>query len=303
MKEVLEPFLRPLNPFFQDPQLEELSIFKPKEVWLKQAGQDYSCEPAESLDYHYLSILCQVLANIQDVEFSPRTQSRLATILPQGHRFEAMFGENINHGLSISIRLFRESNTDLSSFGLNSEYQNKILEQVHKKGNIVISGGTSSGKTTLLNLLIKRIPLSKRILTVEDTYEMRIPHTHHVGYRTEINHPNQKERYGELIDHLMRSSGDILLVGEISVTNSVPYIRLLNTGHSGVMCTVHANTPEDCLKDAIPRNVRLAGQDDKGVEELLYKNIDLVIQVNRDDRHQRRVTELFFPKNQVRMKN
>ncbi|MEY3182336.1 MAG: hypothetical protein RLZ35_321, partial [Pseudomonadota bacterium] len=303
MNAVLAPFLKPLNQYLEDPNLEELSIFKPKEVWLKAAGQDYARHRAEPLDYAYLSILCQVLANIQDVAFSPKTQSRLATILPQGHRFEAMFGENINHGLSISIRLFRESYASLKSFGLNIDDQNKILEQVHKKGNIVISGGTSSGKTTLLNLLIKEIPLSKRILTVEDTYEMRIPHIHHVGYRTEINHPKQKERYGELIDHLMRSSGDILLVGEISVTNSVPYIRLLNTGHSGVMCTVHANTPEDCLKDAIPRNVRLAGQDDKGVEALLYKNIDLVIQVNRDDRHQRRVTELFFPKLNERMQD
>jgi Flp pilus assembly CpaF family ATPase len=292
----LGTLLIPLLPLLETPNLVELSVNKPKEVGLEIAGSGYQFQKTEALDYSYWVLLCHVLANQNGVVFHPEHQPRVSTALPGGHRFEAMVGKNVEHALSISIRIKRAISVALEAFGLSGVLKDRILHLVQAGANLVISGGTSSGKTTFLNQLIAYIPEHTRILTLEDTRELMVPHLNRKHYIVSRNEANPALGYSEMIDHLMRSRPDVIIAGEVSISNAFPIVRLLNSGHAGFMCTVHANSPELALSAAIPQNIRLAGLESVGVYELLTQTVDMVLQLHRQSTGQRQVTEVFFPK-------
>jgi type IV secretory pathway ATPase VirB11/archaellum biosynthesis ATPase len=185
------------------------------------------------------------------------------------------------------------------------ELKAEVIIAVEAAQSLLISGGTSSGKTTFLNRLIQYIPLNLRVLTVEDTREIRIPHLNHVSYVVNGNATSLASSsitYPLMIDHLMRSRPDIIISGELSVPNAFPILRLLNTDHGGFMCTVHANSPELALEEAIPTNIRLSGMEIPNAAEFMRKTIDLVIQLHKVGPGKRQVTDLWFPKTGRRIK-
>jgi Flp pilus assembly CpaF family ATPase len=292
----LHTLLIPLWPLLETENLVELSVNKPSEVGLEIVGSGYQFQKVERLDYAYWILLCHVLANQNGVVFNPQHKPRVSTALPGGHRFEAMVGKNVEHLLSISIRIKRVISIVLEHFGLKDALKERIIDLVQTGANMVISGGTSSGKTTFLNQLIAYIPEHTRILTVEDTRELEVPHLNRKHYIVSRNEANPAIGYSEMIDHLMRSRPDVIIAGEVSVSNAFPIVRLFNSGHSGFMCTVHANSPELALRAAIPQNIRLAGLDSVGVCDLLYQTVDIVLQLHRQPNGQRQVTEILFPK-------
>ncbi len=99
-----------------------------------------------------------------------------------------------------------------------------------------------------------------------------------------------------MIDHLMRSRPDMIIMGELSIANAYPILRLLNSGHAGFMCTLHANTPASALAWAIPQNIAFAGHDLTGVKEFLHEAVDVVLQLHRGEDGTRHITEVLFPK-------
>jgi len=307
---VLSSQLKPLQPFLDHEHLIELSAIAPGAIGLELAGIGYEWQEAPLLTYDYWRGLCHILANGNGIQFDPETQPRIATALPGGHRFEALLGKSVETGLSVSIRMYRQISLELEDFGLTGELKAEVIAAVEAAKSILISGGTSSGKTTFLNRLIQYIPLNLRVLTVEDTREIRIPHLNHVSYvvsGTPISQaskglPSQEQTYPLMIDHLMRSRPDIIISGELSVPNAFPILRLLNTGHGGFMCTVHANSPELALEEAIPTNIRLSGMEIANAAEFMRKTIDLVIQLHKVGLGKRQVTDLWFPKTGRRIK-
>ena len=118
---------------------------------------------------------------------------------------------------------------------LTGNLQQEIITMVHSGANIIISGGTSSGKTTFLNTLLQYVPEFKRILTVEDTYEINVKQRDQVNYIISRNESNPTINYSQIIDHLVRSRPDLIVCGEISVSNAFPILRMLNSGHSGLV--------------------------------------------------------------------
>jgi type IV secretory pathway ATPase VirB11/archaellum biosynthesis ATPase len=310
MDVVLKSQLKPLQPFLDHDHLIELSAIAPGAIGLELVGIGYEWQQAPLLTYDYWRGLCHILANGGGIQFDPETQPRIATALPGGHRFEALLGKSVETGLSISIRMYRQIPMELEDFGLMGELKAEVIAAVEAAKSTLISGGTSSGKTTFLNRLIQYIPLNLRVLTVEDTREIRIPHVNHVSYvvsGTPISQaskrlPSQELTYPLMIDHLMRSRPDIIISGELSVPNAFPILRLLNTGHGGFMCTVHANSPELALEEAIPTNIRLSGMEVPNAAEFMRKTIDLVIQLHKVGPGKRQVTDLWFPKTGRRIK-
>jgi len=293
---VLDTLLEPLWPFLKTPDLIELSVVRPLEVGLEIAGNGYQFVDAPHLDYEYWRFLCHVLANRSGVAFHPVRQPRISTALPEGHRFEAMLGKNVDKALSISIRIKRNIHTELEAFGVFGDIKAQIIQMVQEGVNLLVSGGTSSGKTTFLNQLIRYIPLEKRILTVEDTRELDIPHINQKSYIVSRNETNTVIGYPEVIDHLVRSRPDVIIAGEVSVANAFPIVRMLNSGHAGFMATIHANTPELALTAAMPQNIQLAGLNSSGISDLLYQTLDIVLQLHRSEKGRREVTEILFPK-------
>ncbi|AIL13631.1 hypothetical protein IM40_11195 (plasmid) [Candidatus Paracaedimonas acanthamoebae] len=294
----LTAWLAELNPYLQEEDLIECSVIKAGELNLEISGKGYKKISTPKLDLKYWETLCHVLANHWGLAFDPIIQPRLSVMLPGGHRFEAMLGSNVESKLSISIRMRRYLKLSFEDYGLNLEHEQMIISLIKEGANILISGGTSSGKTTFMNCLLSSIPQDKRILVLEDTRELTIPHENHVHYVVSRNEKNPTLDYPQMIDHLMRSRPDIILMGELSMANSYPILRLLNSGHAGFMCTLHANSCESALSWAIPQNIAFSGHEPKGVKEFLYEAVDLVIQLHRSDKGQRYVGEMMFPKTQ-----
>ena len=292
----IRAMLTPLWPFMKTDNLVELSVVQPGQVGLEIAGKGYHFEDAPNLDYAYWYLLCQVLANKSGVNFHSVNQPRISTALPGGHRFEAMLGKNVDRELSVSIRLKRQVSLSLEDFGLCGALQARIVACIIAGANIMVSGGTSSGKTTFLNRLIRYVPEETRILTVEDTRELDIPHVNQKSYIVSRNESNPAIGYPAIIDHLVRSRPDVIIAGEVSVANALPIVRMLNSGHAGFMCTIHANTPDLALTAAMPQNMQLAGANTAGIAELLYQTIDIVLQLHRTKTGARAVTEVLFPK-------
>ncbi|OJX10125.1 MAG: hypothetical protein BGO77_03155 [Caedibacter sp. 37-49] len=292
----INAWLLPLEPYLNERDLIECSVIKPGELRLEKSEGGFSSIATPDLDLNYWETLCHVLANHWGLNFDRITQPRLSVMLPAGHRFEAMLGSNVESKLSISIRMRRHLKLSLKDYGLNREQEQMIASLIKEGANILISGGTSSGKTTFMNVLIQAIPQDKRILVLEDTRELNIPHENHVHYMVSRNEKNPTLDYPQMIDHLMRSRPDIILMGELSIANAYPISRLLNSGHAGFMCTLHANSCDAALSWAIPQNIAFSGHEAKGVKEFLYEAVDLVIQLHRNDFGQRQVNKILFPK-------
>ncbi len=296
MDVVLAAQLEPLQPFFTHKNLVELTAVKQGQIGLEIAGSGYQWCDVPAFSFQYWRGLCQVLANLNGIQFDLSQQPRISTALPGGHRFEAMMGKNVQGAeLSISIRMRRYIQLKLEDFGLTGDLKQRLVTDIKHGQTVLVSGGTSSGKTTFLNVLIPYIPEDKRVLSVEDTRELIIPHHNQVNYIVSRNEANPCVGYSHVIDHLMRSRPDIILAGELSIANTFPVLRLLNSGHKGFMCTLHANSPDLALDEAIPANVKLSGNTAQGISEYLRKTVDVVIQLHRLSSGKREVTEVLFP--------
>lgn len=297
---ILRSYISPLLIYLNDLDLVEINVNRPQELRLESVTTGIRFITVPELDFKYWLNLCHVLANGNGLLFDPIIQPRISVELPGGHRFEAMIGDSVKNKLSASIRLKRQNNLELEDFFLTGGLKQEIIMMLQSGANIVISGGTSSGKTTFLNTLLQFVPSSKRILAVEDTYELNIGQYDKVNYIISRNEANPTINYPQIIDHLVRSRPDLIVCGEISVANAFPILRMLNSGHSGFMCTVHANTPELALSAAIPQNIVMSGIDIPNIKELLYQLVDLTIQLHRTDSGKRLVTEILFPKTRRR---
>ncbi len=295
---VLDAKLEPLGGFLKRRGLVELNANRPGEVWLEFADGRRAAEKAPALTADYWRRLCHILANNAGVIFDPETQPFVSTRLPGGHRFEAMISGFCETGLSASVRMYRHAGVTLADFGLTGEWAAKIIAAVKAGSTVFVSGGTSSGKTTLLNVLVEEIPHGRRILTVEDTRELRIPHrdrNHFVPPRHSAGDNPAAVDYAKIIDHLMRSRPDIVIAGELSIRNTFPSLRLLNTGHKGFMCTVHANSAKLAVDEAVQFNCNLAGHRIVDLPRYMRRTVDLVIQVMRVAGGGRRVVEVWEP--------
>lgn len=300
MNPVLIALLEPLKVFLDLKDLVEISVLKECEIALEIQGQGYVYVSAPELDFSYWNSLCHTLANMNGLIFDIENNPILSTRLPdlsgkKFHRFEAMLGPFVEQGISISIRMSRETKRSLEDFGLSGKVKEQVLSTVRLGSAILISGGTSSGKTTLLNLLVQEIPLEKRILTIEDTRELNLPHKNWKAYTIPRNDSATSISYKAIIDHFMRSRPDIVITGEVSIPNSFPILRLLNTGHKGFMCTIHANSPLLALEEAFEQNLRLGGHPVINANQFLKKTIDLVIQVDQVGVDRREITALWKP--------
>jgi len=270
-----------------------------------------------ALSFEYWKGLTHSLANRMGKPIPPdRLDLSLSTTLPGGHRFEGLLGPSVGppsekNGLSIAIRAINPNRPTLDDYGLADTApqsaheadrwremtpQLAIPEMVKAGRNIIISGGTSSGKTTFLNLLIEHIPDHHRVLTVQDTAELQVKHAdsnHFFGPR--IEQPNAIT-YSEIFDHLMRSRPDIIIAGEVSEINVLNTVKLMATGHRGFMTTIHSSSVAEVLNRAFQKRGNTAGHQFIDLTATLREEIDLIIQLVRDlSTGKRRIVQIYSP--------
>ena len=301
MNPLLHHLYTPLQTLLQEHDVIELNAHQDGEVFLELPLEGRISKKDSNFTKTYWLSLCHTLANLKGLYFDPHTQPALSTQLPDGHRFQALMSSVVASDFCVSIRVRRNPHLCLEDYGLQGKSKEELIRYVKEGASLLVSGGTSSGKTTFLNLLIQEIPLNKRILTVEDTKELIIPHRDHVSYVISRNDTKSSINYPQVIDHILRSRPDIVLGGEISVQNAYPFMRLLNTGHKGFMTTIHADSPDDALQYTFPQNIQLAGLSVPNPYAFLKSKFDLIIQLSKDDKGNRFVQEMYFPAEERRI--
>lgn len=276
----------PLEPLLKDDTITEILVNGPKEIYIERRGKLERVEIGFKDEAHVRHIVDRVVAPLgrRIDESSPMVDARL----PDGSRVNAVIAPISLGGTIISIRKFRKTPfemDDLEGFNSLSQKMSYFLQAlVEAKTNILISGGTGSGKTTLLNAMAKAIPKMERVITIEDSAELRLGRSNVVGLEAR---PPNVEGTGEitirqLVKNSLRMRPDRIIVGEVRGAEAFDMLQAMNTGHEGSLTTVHANTPTDAI-NRVEGMVVMAGMDlpTHIVREYIVGAIDYIIQATR----------------------
>jgi pilus assembly protein CpaF len=270
-----------LEPLLLDPTVDEIMVNGAGRCYVERAGVLQSV-PLALDDDGILRLVQRILAplGLRLDRAAPMVDARLA----DGSRLHAVIPPLAVDGPCLTIRRFGARQLDLAAFGLDDRSAAFVEALVARGANVVISGGTGSGKTTLLNALAGLLDPRQRVVTIEETAELRLPLPHVV--RLEARPPNAEGAGAvtvrELVRAALRMRPDRLVVGEVRGGEALDLIQALNTGHDGSLSTVHANSPVDALR----RLSTLAllggtGLPHDAVCEQLRAAVDVVVQVAR----------------------
>jgi len=276
----------PLEPLINDPSITEVLVNGFNEVYVERFGKLELSEISFRDDDHVRHIVDRIVAPIgrRIDESSPMVDARL----PDGSRVNAVIPPISLNGTLLSIRKFRKDPfkmEDLIQFHSLSSAMGEFLDGIVKaKMNTLISGGTGSGKTTILNVLAASIPHGERVVTIEDSAELRLNRPNVAGLEAR---PANVEGRGEvsirqLVKNALRMRPDRIIVGEVRSGEAFDMLQAMNTGHEGSLTTVHANSPDDALR-RVEAMVVMAGMELPShiVREYIVGALDIIIQATR----------------------
>ncbi|WP_446666290.1 CpaF family protein [Flexivirga sp. B27] len=276
----------PLEPYLRDPDITEIMVNGPSDIFVERDGRLHPADTAFSDDAHLRRTIDKIVARVgrRVDESSPMVDARL----PDGSRVNAVVAPIALDGALLTIRKFAAdpfTDADLIGFGTMTETARDFLRMcVLGRRNILISGGTGSGKTTTLNVLSGFLPADERIVTIEDAAELQL-HQDHV-LRMEARPPNIEGRGAVVIRDLVRNAlrmrPDRIIVGEVRDGAALDMLQAMNTGHDGSLTTVHANSPRDSLA-RLETMVLMAGVDlpVRAIREQVSSAVDLIVQQTR----------------------
>lgn len=317
----LDSYLLPIKQILDRDGVNEVSINRPFEVWIEYKG-DMIREELPSFDLQHLKSLSRLIAQSTEQRLSEE-EPLLSATLPNGYRVQIVFPPACEQGcVVISIRkpsslkwnlddYEKMGMFDATSVGAVEDKNNLILTKLLKlnrikdflhravlyKKNIIISGGTSTGKTTFTNAVIRSIPNEERLITVEDAREVELsehPNRVHL-LASKGGQGRSKVTTQDLIEACLRLRPERIIVGELRGAEAFSFLRAINTGHPGSISTLHADTPLMAIEQ-LKMMVMQAGLGMTPTEISSYiKNvIDIVIQLKRGDKGRRYVSEVYF---------
>jgi len=314
----LETFLAPIKVHLGQPGVSELSINQSGEAWVETNGE-MSCVAIPELDALHLQRLCDLIAQSTQQEVTPE-HPLLSATLPGGFRVQIVLppaAENI----CISIRKpgtlqydlagfterggFRsvsthagDSPTDaqLTSLYKEGHYEDFLRTAIQQRKNILIAGGTSTAKTSVLNACLREVAPSERLITVEDTREVQLIQPNRVHLLASRGGQGQaKVTPQELIEACLRLRPDRIIMGELRGIEAFSFLRAINTGHPGSIATVHADTPQMAFEQltlmVMQANLGLSRAQ---VLDYIRQIISVVVQLKRGDKGHRFVSEMYW---------
>ncbi|MDK9762318.1 CpaF family protein [Vibrio sp. D420a] len=289
--------LGPLEPLLADTTVSDILVNGPKSVYVERRGKLEKTPYTFLDDRHLRNIIDRIVSQVgrRIDEASPMVDARLA----DGSRVNAIIPPLALDGPSVSIRRFavdRLTMDNMLSFGSLSPEMAKFVEAAVKgELNILISGGTGSGKTTTLNIFSGFIPRDQRIITIEDSAELQLQQPHVIRLETR---PANLEGKGEisqreLVKNTLRMRPDRIVVGEVRGSEAVDMLAAMNTGHDGSLATIHANTPRDALS-RVENMFSMAGWNisTKNLRAQIASAIHLVVQMERQEDGKRRMVSV-----------
>jgi pilus assembly protein CpaF len=289
--------LGPIEPLMQDPEVSDVLVNTYKQVYIERYGRLEPTDVRFQDDRHLLQVIDRIVSAVgrRIDDSSPMVDARLA----DGSRVNAIIKPLAIDGPHLSIRKFKRdalSGEDLLAKDSLTEPMLELLKGiVRARLNVIISGGTGAGKTTLLNILSSFIPVTERIVTIEDSAELQLKQPHCVRLETR---PANIEGSGEVSQRLLlinalRMRPDRIIMGECRGGEAVDMLQAMNTGHDGSITTIHANTPRDALS-RVETMVSMASLDlpEKAVRQQIASAIQVVIQVSRMSDGARKVIQI-----------
>lgn len=248
--DAIKNLLSPIGDLLDDPSVSEVMINGPFEVFVEKKGLVFKTEnqfPNEDALISAMRAIAQSVGRVIDAD-NPRLDARL----PDGSRIHVVLPPMAKNGTTVAIRKFSKEKltlNDLIDFGSLSKTAARFLDIcIYLGRNIIVSGGTGSGKTTMLNVLGSRIPKTQRLLIIEDAAELQVKAEHVVNFETRKADPTRgitEVDIRDLVISAMRLRPDRIIVGEVRGEEALDLIQVMNTGHDGSMGTVHANNPID----------------------------------------------------------
>lgn len=318
----LDTFLDPLKALFAEEGIQEISINRPGEAWVEKFGE-LRQELIPGLSIEHLRQLAHLVAQSTSQMISEE-KPLLSGTLPGGYRIQVVFPPACaDNGIAMSIRkqsghqftldeyerMGAFQNTKTSQSGPNP--QDEHLMQLYQSGdvkafishaikykkNTIVSGGTSTGKTTFMNAALREIPTSERIITVEDAREVNIDHIPNRVHLMSSKGGQGRAKVDTqmLIEACLRLRPDRIIVGELRGAEAFSYLRAVNTGHPGSVASLHADTPSLAIEQLILMIMQAdLGITREQIKEYVEGVIHVIIQLKRGEKGRRYVSEVYF---------
>ncbi|MDZ4855803.1 MAG: CpaF family protein [Nitrospirota bacterium] len=278
--------LGPLEPLLKDPTINDILVNTHARVYVERYGKLERTAVRFRDETHLRRIIERIVARVgrRVDESSPMVDARLA----DGSRVNAIIPPLAIDGSCVSIRKFSKDPLQVSDLIEKHSFTPEIAELlrgiVRARLNVLISGGTGTGKTTILNILSGFIPATERIVTIEDAAELQLRQDHVVRLETRPANIEGKGEYSqrELVKNALRMRPDRIVVGEVRGAETVDMLQAMNTGHDGSLTTVHANSARDALT-RIETMVAMAGFDlpSKALRHYISSALDVIVQLSR----------------------
>lgn len=318
----LDTFLDPLKALFAEDGIQEISINRPGEAWVERHG-DMRQSLLPEMTLEHMRALAHLVAQSTSQVISEE-KPLLSATLPDGYRIQIVFPPACaDGGIVMSIRkqtavemtldtyeqlgAFAHTKTGLgipdpmdavlADIYASGDAKAFITQAVRHKKNIIVSGGTSTGKTTFMNAALKEIPASERIITVEDAREVNITH---IPNRVHLmsskgGQGRAKVDTQQLIEACLRLRPDRIIVGELRGAEAFSYLRAVNTGHPGSIATLHADSPTLAIEQLILMIMQAdLGITREQIKEYVESVIQVIIQLKRGEKGRRYVSEIYF---------
>ena len=287
----------PITPLLRSPRVSEIMINGPDCIFIESGGKLFESGVRFFNEQHLVSIIQRIVEplgrHIDDA--SPMVDARL----PDGSRVNAVIPPLALDGASVTIRKFADkklTTEDLIGFGsMTAEMAKFLQEAVRSRQNILVSGGTGSGKTTLLNVLSQFIPEGERVITIEDSAELKLSHKNIVRLEARPANIEGKGKISirDLVVNTLRMRPDRIIVGECRGAEALDMLQAMNTGHDGSLTTCHANNPRDALA-RLENMVMMAGYDlpSSAIREQIASAINLIVQQSRLSDGSRKIVKI-----------
>lgn len=289
--------LGPLEKFLEDSDITEIMVNGPEKIYVERQGKLTLTGSRFTDEEHLRKVIERIVTKVgrRIDESSPLVDARLS----DGSRVNAIIPPLAVSGSSLTIRKFGRvplTVNNLISLGSMSPEIAELLQAcVRARLNIIVSGGTGTGKTTMLNVLSSFLPADERIVTIEDAVELQLQQDHVVRLESRPRNIEGKGEIGirELVRNSLRMRPDRIVIGEVRGGESLDMLQAMNTGHDGSISTVHANSPRDAIS-RLETLVLMAGMDLplRAIREQIASAINLIVHISRLRDGSRRITHV-----------
>jgi type IV secretion system protein VirB11 len=316
----LQTYAAPLMELLEQGGVTELSVNRPGEVWL-EVGDTMETLAAPLLTLNHLKQLARLVAQYSEQVISEE-HPLLSATLPGGYRVQVVYPPAVEPGtIALSIRrhaihdiplekwattaydasppstdTVSDADSHLRELYATARFTDLIAVAVRARKNILISGGTSTGKTTFLNACLKHIPSSERIITIEDAREVHPYHENRLHLLASRGEQGRaKVTAQQLLEASLRLRPDRIILGEIRGTECVSYWSAINSGHPGSLTSVHADTPQLAFEKLVMLGMQAGlGFTRDHIVEYLRHTVDVVVQLRRDSGNRRGISDLWY---------